>query len=113
ESTSWERVFVPSHTSPPASQGYHGHVDAPAPHGPGGSHASNHPEEIIKDPSFIGTKADCVFGKLENTNGNLFRTTIGKFINDPQYDLILKVGDCPNTDVACTDGSKVDINGDI
>ena len=114
EYTSYIKVWVPSNGGGAPARNYHERLDAPAPHGPGGTwHASNHPKEIIKDPSIIGTKAECVYEKLASTNEDIFKETIGKFVKDPKYDLILKVGKCNNSDIACTDGSKVDINGDI
>ncbi len=50
-------------------------------------------------------KANCVFGNLVLSNGNLFAETIGAFINDPEYDLTIQVGNCEGTDEACTDPS--------
>ena len=49
----------------------------------------------------------CVYNKLNKTNGNLFKSTIGKFIDDPEYNLTFKIGNCPNTDNACTDANNV------
>ncbi|WP_343486386.1 hypothetical protein [Allomuricauda sp. d1] len=47
----------------------------------------------------------CVYNKLKSLNGNLFKKTIGAFIDDPQYDLTLRTGECVRTDEACTDGT--------
>ncbi len=79
--TVFTQVWVPSNIggAPRPAQNYHEHIDAPAPNAPGGTgHASNHPVEIIKDPSFIGTKADCVYTKLLKTSDG-FKNTIKKF----------------------------------
>ena len=40
-------------------------------------------------------KAKCVYDKLKTTNGNLFKKTIAKFIDDPEYNLILSIGLLP------------------
>lgn len=37
--------------------------------------------EIIKDPSFIGTKAECVLDELISSGNNLFRKTSEAFTN--------------------------------
>lgn len=52
-------------------------------------------------------KADCVYKKLQRENPNLFINTIRKFIDDPEYHLTLKEGNCNSTDDACTDASDV------
>ncbi len=81
-------------------------------HGPSTSNA--HPFEIILDKSFLGTKADCVYKKLAKLNGNLFKTTIGKFIDDPKYNLTFKVGDCGSrTDDACTNANNINSTGNV
>ena len=61
-------------------------------------------DEVILDSSFLTTNAYCVYNELKKQNGNLFRKTIGSFIDDPKYNLYFKVGTCPNTDQACTNG---------
>jgi len=66
---------------------------------------------IIKDPSFVGSKADCVYEKLKKADGDLFKSTIGKFIDDPKYGLTFKIGNCTNTNEACTDGSQIGTTG--
>ena len=102
---SYEYVYVGGSYTPTVN---HSHYDAP--HGAG---TYNHPEEVIIDPSFLNTKADCVYNKLAQLNGNLFKKTIGNFINNPDYNLIFKVGNCTTTNDACTDASNIDISGDI
>jgi len=67
--------------------------------------------EIIKDLSFIGTKAECVCELLKTGNGNLFRTTIGEFIDNPNYKLILSIGDNQNDAPAVTDPIKLVSSG--
>ena len=61
-------------------------------------------DSVILDSSFLTTKAYCVYSELKRTNGNLFRQTIGSFIDDPEYKLYFRVGNCTTTDTACTDG---------
>lgn len=61
---------------------------------------------IIIDDSFKEIDAYCAYKALKNTNGNLFRKTIGSFITDPKYDLRFEVGECKTSDDACTDGKK-------
>ncbi|WP_282079578.1 hypothetical protein [Aquimarina algiphila] len=60
-------------------------------------------DEIILDSSFLSTNAYCVYNELKRRNGNLFRQTIGSFIDDPKYKLYFRVGECELTDEACTD----------
>ncbi len=69
-------------------------------------------DEVILDSSFLTTNAYCVYNELKKRNGNLFRTTIGSFIDDPKYKLYFRVGECKYTDEACTDGDDT-INGII
>ncbi|WP_298546153.1 hypothetical protein [uncultured Aquimarina sp.] len=63
-------------------------------------------DQVILDSSFLSTKAYCVYNELKRTNGNLFRQTIGSFIDDPKYNLKFVVGECIRTDQACTDGTS-------
>ncbi len=58
-------------------------------------------------------KTKCVYDRLEEENGNLFKKTIGAFIDDPQYHLTFKVGNCVDTDDACTDTTTLGSNGNI
>ena len=58
----------------------------------------------------------CVKGvvqKLVNLDDNLLKSTIGKFVDDPNFDLRIKIGNCRTTDEACTDGTKVNQTGEI
>lgn len=50
---------------------------------------------------------NCAYGKLVSANGDLFKQTIGAFIDDPEYNLSLEIGICSTTDDACTDVSDV------
>lgn len=93
-----ERIWVPSGGG---AGPRHSHV----PGGHGSSGVNVHPFEIILDKSFVGTKAECVYDKLSKLNGNLFKKTIGKFIDDPKYDLTFKVGKCSTSDDACTNSN--------
>ena len=52
-------------------------------------------------------KPNCVYGKLKKPNGDLFKKTIGAFIDDPEYNLTLKIGNCKNSEEACTDSNDV------
>ncbi len=68
-------------------------------------------DEVILDSSFLETNAYCVYSELKSRNGNLFRTTIGSFIDDPKYNLYFRVGDCDDPADMCTDDSElVDFN---
>ncbi|MBD0833332.1 hypothetical protein [Aestuariibaculum sediminum] len=52
---------------------------------------------------------------LKNSNSNLFKETVGKFIDDAKYDLIFMDGngDCPSSNDACTDASYIANSGTI
>lgn len=93
EGTRWESVFVPDRTNPPPSQGYHGHLDAPAPHGPGGSgHASNHPEEILVSKEF-GINYPCQTGVVTEAVSSctpLTRLVLDIFEQDNDVNLIFQ-----------------------
>ncbi|WP_298339983.1 hypothetical protein [uncultured Algibacter sp.] len=58
-------------------------------------------------------KAKCIYDKLEQTNGNLFKKTISKFINDVNYNLIFQIGNCTQTDDACTNADNIGSTGEI
>ncbi len=61
----------------------------------------------------LAGKAACVYEKLQNQNGDLFKETIGKFINNPKFDLILQSGgECSTGDEACTSPKELN-NGKI
>lgn len=62
-------------------------------------------DEIILDSSFLKTNAYCVYNELKKQNGNLFRSTIGSFIEDPKYNLYFRVGECADPADMCTDDS--------
>jgi hypothetical protein len=54
-------------------------------------------------------KAKCVYELLKDQNGNLFLSTIGKFIDNSNYHLQLNSGgSCGIGEDACTDGSNID-----
>lgn len=101
--TRTEWVWVSNSVSGSAFN-YHRHVTG----GRASTSANVHPVEIILDKSFQGTKAECVYKKLAEKNGNLFKKTIGKFIGDPKYDLTFRVGNCSNTNDACTNTDDVE-----
>lgn len=46
-------------------------------------------------------------------SGNLFIKTIGKFINDPKYNLRIEVDDCDRTDDACPNGKNISTTGEV
>jgi len=59
--------------------------------------------EVILDPTFVNNeKLKCVYDKLTLDNSPLFKNTVGVFIDDPEFKLTFKVGNCSNTDDACT-----------
>jgi hypothetical protein len=60
-------------------------------------------DEVILDSSFLTTNAYCVYNELKKRNGNLFRNTIGSFIDDPKYKLYFKIGECEDPADMCTD----------
>ncbi|MBD1259902.1 hypothetical protein HZY62_04830 [Maribacter polysiphoniae] len=82
--------------------------------GSGGNSSSGYPEfndEVIGEDhidNYLTGKAKCVYDKLETTNGNLFKKTIAKFIDDPEYNLTFQNGDCsrPGAD-GCTNSDDV------
>lgn len=53
-------------------------------------------------------RANCVYEKLESANGSLFKETIGAFIDDPQYNLGIIIGECSTSDTGCTNGDLVE-----
>jgi len=73
-----EWVWVPGNYNMPPSTStnpHHEHTDHP--YGPNVGH-NNHAVEILKDSSFLNTKAECVYDKL-NQNSTTFATAIKKF----------------------------------
>src|SRR5680860_47308 len=71
----WVHVSGSGYTSNTSTDPYHNHYDYP--NGPTVG-SDNHPVEILKDPSFENTKADCIFEKL--SEGSLtFKKAIKKF----------------------------------
>ncbi len=65
---------------------------------------NNYDENVFND---LTGKADCVYQKLKWKNGDLFKKTIAKFIDDPKYNLTFQNGNCPRNDEACTDVNDV------
>ncbi|WP_303318424.1 hypothetical protein Q4Q34_09990 [Flavivirga abyssicola] len=55
----------------------------------------------------------CVYNNLATKNGDLFKQSIGAFVDDPDYHLKFKVGNCSTTNDACTDTSNLDSTGEI
>jgi len=69
---------------------------------------------VILDSTFTNTPiVKCVYDKLARDNSTLFRDTVGSFINDPQFNLVFKVGNCNSTDNACTNADNVNTTGEI
>lgn len=64
----------------------------------------NFENEIIKDPSFIGTKADCVLNTLISTNNNLFKKTSQAFTGNRSKFKIKFITYRETTDVADENG---------
>lgn len=71
---------------------------------------TNVDDQITND---LTGKAKCIYDKLENSNSNLFKETIGKFIDDPKYNLILKNGNCSGTASACTNSQNISSTGEV
>ncbi|WP_163517213.1 hypothetical protein [Gelidibacter japonicus] len=69
--------------------------------------------EHIKVVNELTGRALCVYEKLENSNSNLFKETIGKFIDDPKYDLIFKNGMCSKNAAACTNSQNISSTGEV
>jgi hypothetical protein len=69
--------------------------------------------EIIKDPSFIGTKADCVLNTLISTNNNLFKKTSQAFTGNRSKFKIKFITYMETTDVADARTPLPDENGII
>jgi hypothetical protein len=53
-------------------------------------------------------RVNCVYEKLASVNGSLFKETIGAFIDDPQYNLGLIIGECSTSDTGCTNGDLLE-----
>lgn len=61
------------------------------------------PNRVILDPTFKNSiELMCVYNKLTADNNPLFRETVGAFIEDPKFNLTFKIGNCNNTNDACT-----------
>ncbi len=71
---------------------------------------NNYDEHVFND---LTGKADCVYQQLKSKNGNLFKKTIGKFVKDPKYNLILQNGNCEDTNTACTNGNSISTTGNV
>ncbi len=99
-----EYVWV--NTGYTGSGNYHNH----GPHGGVEDPTDNHPVEVIIK---LSGKAKCIYDKLEASNSNLFKETIGKFIGDPKYNLVFENGECSKTDDACTNIDNLDSTGEI
>jgi len=70
-------------------------------------------EEDIKIDNNLTGKAKCVYDKLVKQNGDLFKTTIGKFIDNPTHNLqLVSGGACKTGEDACTDGRNI-ANGKV
>tara|TARA_R110002167_G_scaffold230458_2_gene435672 strand:- start:1017 stop:1820 length:804 start_codon:yes stop_codon:yes gene_type:complete len=53
--------------------------------------------KIIKDSTFVGTKADCVYELLSSTNNNLFKNVLSTFTNGKaQFELKFRIGEVPD-----------------
>ncbi|MBO3096664.1 hypothetical protein [Gelidibacter pelagius] len=70
-------------------------------------------EEVVIINNLTG-KAKCVYEKLEKSNSKLFQETIGKFIDDPRYNLIFKNGKCNLGGTAgCTNSQEISLTGNV
>lgn len=71
-------------------------------------------DDDFKVQDSLKKTAKCVYDKLKESNGNLLKKTIGKFIKDPKYHLLIKHGNCNAASAtACTDGSKIGTTGEV
>ena len=58
------------------------------------------------DSSFVANETlKCVYDKLVQDNSSLFKQTVGAFIDDPEFNLTFKIGECVRTGDQCTDDS--------
>ena len=63
--------------------------------------------KIILDSSFVENETlKCVYDKLVKDNSSLFKQTVGAFIDDPEFNLTFKIGECVRTDDQCTDDTN-------
>ncbi|NJX16585.1 hypothetical protein [Tamlana crocina] len=69
-------------------------------------------DDKIDDTQLTG-KAKCIYDKLTQSNSNLFKETIGQFIDDPKYNLTLTIGQCSTSDDACTNTVNLATTGEI
>ncbi|HEY9186114.1 MAG TPA: hypothetical protein VIM94_12390 [Salegentibacter sp.] len=117
EYTTSEYVWVggsnPDNTSYYDNNGdvYHNHLDYS--HGPAiGS--DNHAVEVLIDSSIEGYPClEEVINAILASNSALFKETIGRFIDNPKYDLKFTIGECGITDIACTDDTNLEETGEI
>jgi len=58
-------------------------------------------------------KLKCVYDKLAGDNSALFKDTVGAFIDNPNVNLILTIGDCQGAAGACTQDQYVEETGII
>ena len=72
------------------------------------------PNQVIKNSTFLHSRANCLYELLKNTNGNLFRNTIRNFIGDTIYNLRFTL-ETPfvSTAEGDTDAAELDTNGVI
>lgn len=108
--STWEYVYVPNDNN--YSISYHNHYSSL-----GYTGNSNHNNENIVvdkvDDSHLTGLAKCIYDKLSESNSNLFKATIGKFIDDPEYNLSLTIGECSRSDDACTNTGNLATTGEI
>lgn len=72
------------------------------------------PQPVEEDKIIIDNltgKAKCIYDQLKQLS--LFQETIAKFEHDATYNLIFREGNCTSSDVACTNGARVDIDGTV
>lgn len=58
-------------------------------------------------------KLKCVYDKLAGDNSSLFRDTVGTFIDNPNVNLLLAIGDCQGAAGACTQDQYLEETGII
>lgn len=64
------------------------------------------PNRVILDETFVNNvQLKCVYDKLTADNNTLFKNTVGAFVNDPNFNLTFRVGECATSDDQCTNDS--------
>lgn len=69
---------------------------------------------VFYGPEFANNpKLKCIYENLYQDGSSLFLETVGSFVNNPDFDLYFTIGECSNTDEACTDVSEINTTGRV